>query len=79
MNLYNHYNPPENVFQVRNQKNTGFYFLFFCSTRKIPHARADNNEELSGIRFDFFKTISGYEVEKLRIYAIVMYCSGLSC
>ncbi len=29
--------------------------------------------------YDFFKTISGNEVEKLRIYAIVIHRSGLSC
>ena len=29
--------------------------------------------------YDFFKTISGDEVEKLRIDAIVIHCSGLSC
>ena len=29
--------------------------------------------------YDFFKTISGNEVEKLRIYAIVIHQSGFSC
>ena len=29
--------------------------------------------------YDFFKTISGDEVEKLRIYGIVIHRSGLSC
>ena len=29
--------------------------------------------------YDFFKTISGDEVEKLRIDTIVTHCSGLSC
>ena len=33
----------------------------------------------SGLFYDFFKTISGDEVEKLRIDAILMRCSGLSC
>ena len=31
------------------------------------------------IFYDFFKAISGNEVEKLRIYAIVVHRSGLSC
>ena len=29
--------------------------------------------------YDFFKAISGDKVEKLRIYAIVIHRSGLSC
>ena len=33
----------------------------------------------AGFVDDFFKTISGDEVEKLRIDAIVIHCSGLSC
>ena len=33
----------------------------------------------AGLFYDFFKTISGNEVEKLRIYAIVIHRSGLSC
>ena len=33
----------------------------------------------AGLFYDFFKTISGDEVEKLRIYAIVIHRSGLSC
>ena len=31
------------------------------------------------IFYDFFKTVLGDDVEKLRIDAIVIHCSGLSC
>ena len=33
----------------------------------------------SGLFYDFFKTISENEVEKLRIDAIVIHYSGLAC
>jgi len=33
----------------------------------------------AGLFYDFLKTISGDEVEKLRIYAIVIHRSGLFC
>ena len=66
-------------FKCGIKKIQDFISCFPAVPGKSPHARDENNEDLSGISFDFFKTISGYEVEKLRIYAIVVHCSGFSC
>ena len=65
------FNFTQRIFPGDLSKEQGQKLFSSCKMLAIPVS--------AGLIYDFFKTISGNEVEKLRIDAIIIHCSGLSC